>query len=350
MTGQPFLSIIVPVYNGGHTFTTCLSALKEFILQDWELIVVDDGSTDQSAIVAEQLRAIVLKTHGRLGPGAARNLGAQVAKGEYLCFVDADCEVHADTLTTLAQTLNRHPEVDAVFGSYDDTPKASNFVAQYKNLFHHYIHQVSKREASTFWAGFGAVKRSTFLNLNGFNVQRYGRPSIEDIELGYRIKQAGGRIHLAKQVQVKHHKAWSLRGLIKTDILYRGIPWTRLLLSQQSNCVNDLNLGVASRISVIATSLFIPLLLASFFRAEIASLLLANVILLLLLNLEIYYFFYKRRGLAFSIKAIFMHWLYYFYSGISLMLGTLLHLQELIVTKSKSNRKFGRQFADDSIN
>jgi hypothetical protein len=50
-----------------------------------------------------------------------------------------------------------HPEVDAVFGSYDDAPRAPNFIAQYKNLFHHYVHQHGKEEASTFWAGCGTV-------------------------------------------------------------------------------------------------------------------------------------------------------------------------------------------------
>jgi GT2 family glycosyltransferase len=131
----------------------------------------------------------------------ARNLGAKVAQGEYLCFIDADCEVHRETLSNIVTTFQEHPDIDALFGSYDDEPKATNFIAQYKNLFHHYVHQNGQEDASTFWAGCGAIKRSLFLELGGFDVNRYRRPSIEDIELGYRIKQTGSKIYLAKNVQ-----------------------------------------------------------------------------------------------------------------------------------------------------
>ena len=339
MVAHPFLSIIVPVYNGGYAFIYCLSAIEQSKFKNWELIVVDDGSTDQSATVAKKFGATVLKTKGRLGPGAARNLGAQAALGEYLCFIDADCEVNSDTLATLVQTLEHHSEIDAVFGSYDDAPKASNFLSQYKNLFHHYVHQNGNEEASTFWAGCGAVKRSTFLTLGGFDVQRYPRPSIEDIDLGYRFRQAGGKIILAKQVQVKHHKAWYLTSLIKTDVLDRGIPWTRLLLSNKSSFVNDLNLQISSRISVAASYVLLISILASFYKANLSFMALFTTTLLLLLNLKIYRFFYKKRGLVFSIRAIFIHWLYYLYSGVAFILGFLLHSQaqlkkELILVKS----------------
>lgn len=327
MIAHPFLSIIVPVYNGGYAFIYCLSAIEQSKFKNWELIVVNDGSSDQSANVAERFGATVLKTKGRLGPGAARNLGAQAASGEYLCFIDADCEVKSDTFATLVQTLKQHPEIDAVFGSYDDAPKATNFIAQYRNLFHHYVHQDSNEEASTFWAGCGAVKRSTFLTLGGFDVQRYPRPSIEDIDLGYRIRQAGGKITLAKQVQVKHHKAWYLISMIKTDVLDRGIPWTRLLLSNKSNFVNDLNLQISSRISVAASYVLGILLLASFYKPEISFLALFTATLLLVLNMKIYRFFYRKRGLVFSIRAIFMHWLYYLYSGVAFIGGALLYWQ-----------------------
>lgn len=327
MNAHPFLSIIVPVYNGGYAFIYCLSAIEQSKFKNWELIVVDDSSTDHSAIIAEKFGATVLKTNGRLGPGAARNLGAQAASGEYLCFIDADCEVHSDTLTNLVQTLKHRPEIDAIFGSYDDAPKATNFVAQYKNLFHHYVHQNGNEEASTFWAGCGAVKRSTFLTNGGFDVQRYQRPSIEDIDLGYRIRQAGGKIYLAKQVQVKHHKAWDMKSLIKTDVLDRGIPWTKLLLSNKSGFVNELNLQISSRISVAATYVLLILLLASLYKNEITLLALFTATLLLLLNLNVYRFFYEKRGFLFTIRAIFMHWLYYFYSGVAFICGALPHQQ-----------------------
>ncbi len=63
---------------------------------------------------------------------------------------------------------------------------------------HHYVHQQGSEDASTFWSGFGVIKRKLFLKLGGFDIKRYSRPCIEDIDLGYRLKQTGAKIHLAK--------------------------------------------------------------------------------------------------------------------------------------------------------
>src|SRR5436309_3930099 len=171
MDARPFLSVIVPVHNGGEVFARCLTGLARSTFRDFELIVVDDGSTDGSATLAEHFGARVLHTGGKHGPGAARNLGARLARGEYVYFVDADCEVYPVTLSQVAEILRSDSTLEALFGSYDDEPSAGNLIAQYKNLFHHYMHQTSKEQASTFWAGCGAVRRSTFLALGGFDVR-----------------------------------------------------------------------------------------------------------------------------------------------------------------------------------
>ena len=321
---SPLISVITPVYNGGYPFVHSLIALEKTQFHDWELIIVDDGSTDKSFQIAQKFGAKVLTTSGREGPGAARNLGAKVAMGKYLCFIDADCEICGDALSQLAQLVQSRPKLDALFGSYDDAPQATNFIAQYKNLMHHYVHQHSNEDASTFWAGFGVIKRSVFIELGGFDTKRYPRPSIEDIELGYRLKQAGKQIYLAKNLQVKHHKAWKLGNLIKTDIFDRGIPWTKLLIENKSNVVNDLNLKISSRISVVSVyCLLFSLLLAAFYQVILLFFSLIFAAILLYFNWNIYQFFYKKRGLLFALKVIPVHWLYYIYSGIAFIWGTV---------------------------
>ena len=330
MNEFPLISIITPVYNGGYPFICCLLAIEQSHFTDYEHIVVDDGSTDKSAEIARRFGAKVIQTGGREGPGAARNLGGKIAQGEYLCFIDADCEVCNDAISLLAKTLQSKPEIDALFGSYDDAPQAANFMAQYKNLMHHYVHQQGNEDASTFWAGFGVVKRSLFLELGGFDTVQFPRPSIEDVELGYRLKQSGANIYLAKNLQVKHHKAWKLVGLIKTDVFDRGIPWTKLLLSDNSKVVNELNLQTSSRVSLIATYSLIICAIASLFNLAAIIPCLLLMFLLLYLNWDIYRFFYYKRGLIFAIQVIPAHWLYYFYGGISFALGMLSHLKSVL--------------------
>ena len=334
-SSTPLLSIIIPVYNGGRQFKRCLEAIHCSSFKDWELIVVDDSSTDASLAMADAYGARTLKTRGRLGPAAARNAGARLANGHYLYFVDADCEVHPDTLATIAQVFEADPELDALFGSYDDAPSAPNFVAQYKNLFHHYIHQTSRPAASTFWTGCGAIKRSQFLALAGFDTRRYQRPSIEDIDLGYRLKQAGGQIRLAKAVQVKHLKAWSLLNLLKSDIFDRGIPRTRLILKDKT-FASDLNLQTHNRVSVVAVYGLLFALVTTTLQPQ--SLLIALILagLLIWLNWPLYQFFYQKRGLFFALRAIPLHWLYYFYNALSFGCGLLLHFGDHFGLKSKA--------------
>lgn len=332
---SPFFSVIIPVYNAASFLERCLRALVASSFAGWELIVVDDGSTDGSAGIAGRYGARLLATNGRRGPAAARNLGASVATGRYLFFLDADCQLHSTTLATAAAILQADPELDALFGSYDDDPAATTFVSQYKNLFHHYIHQTSNPAAATFWTGCGAIKRTTFLALGGFDAHRYPRASIEDIELGYRLKRAGGRIRLAREVQVKHLKQWTLAGLIQSDVRDRAIPWTRLLL-EQGKAEADLNLKVAHRLSVAAV--LVALLLAAItpWRHRAIWLALLLVGLLLGLNGELYRFFYRKRGSLFTLVAIPLHWLYYLYSPLAAGWATLGYLLRFLSKREKT--------------
>lgn len=82
---KQMISVIIPVHNGGELFRRCLAALKETLYESWECIVVEDGSTDDSAEIAYGHGVRLLTgLSRRLGPAQARNIGAQVAKGDIL--------------------------------------------------------------------------------------------------------------------------------------------------------------------------------------------------------------------------------------------------------------------------
>jgi GT2 family glycosyltransferase len=197
-----------------------------------------------------------------------------------------------------------------MIGSYDDEPFESNFLSQYKNLLHHFVHQTSNIRASTFWGACGAIRRDVFLKIGGFD-KKYRRPSIEDIDLGYRLKKAGYRIYLLKQIQVKHLKHWGIFSLLKADIFYRALPWTDLIFND-GRIIDDLNLKRASRISVIAVFMLRSAVIGSVYSAWILVPMTILIALLLGLNWDLYRFFKEKRGLVFAVKTISWHWLYFF--------------------------------------
>lgn len=323
MTLCPMLSVVVPVHNASHQLACCLRALRASRCRDFELLVVDDCSTDSTPQVIYCQDVRYIRTPHRIGPAGARNLGARHACGRILVFVDADVQVPPEALDLIAGHFARDPQLAAVFGSYDQEPAQPDFFSQYKNLLHHYVHQHSRENAATFWTGCGAIRKDLFEEFRGFNVGRYPRPAIEDIELGHRLRGSGHKVILDKRLQVKHLKRWSLAGMLKSDIRDRAVPWSNLILNS-GEIPRELNLTYPARLSAAGTMLLAVLALALSLSTGLprTSVLLlacgglATVLALIALNYGFYGFLWKRRGFAFAVRAIPIHWLYYFYSGL----------------------------------
>jgi hypothetical protein len=227
----PALSVIVPVRDGAEFLPRCLQSLRasETGGLAWELIVVDDGSTDSSAEIAARFADRLIRLPTPLKASGARNRGADAAQGEILVFVDADVCVHPDALGRIYETFSREGDVAAVFGAYDLSPAAPGLVSQYRNLLHHYVHQREAGEAVTFWTGLGAIRRELFELVGRFDEGE----TLEDIELGYRLSARGCRIVLRPEIQGTHLKRWTLVQMVFTDVRDRGTPWVRLLLARR---------------------------------------------------------------------------------------------------------------------
>ena len=106
---RPYLSVVVPVKNGQSVLPTMLGNLarSELPRESWELIVIDDGSTDDSPAIASEYADLVIRLPGRSrGPGYARNRGVERARGECIVFLDADVVVRPDTLSRIAATMS----------------------------------------------------------------------------------------------------------------------------------------------------------------------------------------------------------------------------------------------------
>ncbi len=333
---HPAISVVIPVRNGASMLSRCLEALRQSRGVDWECIVVDDGSTDDSVGVARRLGARILRAEAPgSGPGRARNLGAAEARAPLLFFVDADVLVRPDTLAEFVALFEENPSIAAAFGSYDTQPAERNLLSQYRNLLHHFVHQSGQASASTFWSGCGAIRRPVFLASGGFDPS-YGRPSIEDIELGYRLRAGGHEIRLAKHIQVTHLKHWRFWSILRTDIFDRALPWTELI-HRSGYLPNDLNLSRSDRVSAVCVVASPVFLVAGFAAPFLWLVCCAALVSLLYLNRSLYRFFLEQRGLWFLLRVLPMHWLYYAYSSLAFAWGTLLAHRPRQITASSSS-------------
>lgn len=329
---EAMLSVIVPVRNGLKVLPQSLAALEASDLPRdlWELIVVDDGSTDETPALAARWADVIVRLPAPShGPGYARNRGVAVARGGVVVFVDSDVVVHQDTLRRIAWSFARDPGLGALFGSYDDRPPAPGTVSRYRNLLHHWHHTRNPGDAETFWAGCGAVRRSVFLKAGGFDEWHYRRPSIEDIELGHRIRMVGERIELRPDIQCAHLKQWSLWNVLRTDLLDRGIPWARLLLQEgKMGQRRSLNLKPIEKINTAFAGLALVGLAAAPVLGRawplLASALLIGVIVAS--NLPFYAFLRRTGGLGFALACVPVHLLYYVLNGVCVVFGWLAHI------------------------
>ncbi len=319
------ISVVVPVRNGLANLQATLAALRASERPPDEILVMDDGSSDETVRID---LGPGIRRHrvpdGPRGPGAARNLGAKLARGQIVFFVDSDVELHPDALGRVEEFFDRNPEHAACFGAYDTHPAARNFISQYRNLLHHFVHRSNAGEASTFWAGCGAVRRDVFLEIGGFD-ERYGSPMIEDIDLGVRLRDAGHRIALVPEIQGSHRKRWTAFSMIRTDIRSRAIPWTRLILERR-DLPRVLNLKMSARVSAALAWTAVAAACAGFFLPRLWPAVPAALLGVVALNFPFYRFLLEERGFLFALASFPWHVLYFLYSSATFALVTAAHV------------------------
>ena len=190
---RPSLSVVIPVHNGGRDFERCLRRLRDSHLADFELIVVNDGSTDDSAAVAERAGAIVVRSRrprARPPPATA----APSRPSAPLGLLPRRRRRRPSPRPSIGRWRGSRPTRASPPSSARTTTRrqAPGLVSQYRNLLHHFVHQQGEfegdiRPVRTFWTGCGMIRREVFLAFGGFDPRLYPRPAIEDIELGYRL-------------------------------------------------------------------------------------------------------------------------------------------------------------------
>ncbi len=317
------MSVIIPARNASATLARCLDALLAQTTVEIEVIIVDDHSTDNTAAIALRYPVELVALPQHAGVSAARNRGAEASHGAILLFLDADVVLAPGGISRVLAGMAR-PQIDALIGSYDGDPEDPSIVSRFKNLAHHHFHQHSRAEAASFWSACGAVRRECFFTAGEFDEKRFKLPSIEDVELGYRMIDRGMRIVLDPELQVKHLKKWTLASLIATDVTRRAIPWT-VLWMERRHLQRDLNFSYDQRIAALVSIAMVAAMVAALAYPDLWFAVGALLIAAYLLNRVLFSLMFSKGGIRLAVGGFFLQQLYYLYSVFSLALGAALY-------------------------
>ncbi|MCJ7612200.1 MAG: glycosyltransferase family 2 protein [Candidatus Aminicenantes bacterium] len=313
---KPDISVIIPMYNAENTVRECLRSIFASQGVRFEVIVVNDASTDDSLSMALQFPCKIISFKSNSMISNCRNIGAHYSESDILLFFDADQIMKTNTLQRFVQVFRDCPDVQAVVASYEmDTP-AEGFFSKFKNIRHHYVHQNADKEGWTLAGGFSSIRKSKFEEMGGFKGLY-----LEDIIMGYKLHRKHNRILFCKNIQVVHLKKYSLRTLLISDVFHRSIPWMQIMLRERI-WKNDLNTGMSNIISVVLAMLILPLCIPLGIKfGAIAAIIIVSASWIMnrgLLRLAFSHFRF-----LFLLKSLIFILFMYFYEGIGAIIGII---------------------------
>lgn len=197
------ISVIVPAFNSEKTIAaTIQSILTQHTNKSFELILVDDGSTDNTSEIAEKFSKTRVLKQQRKGPAAARNLGAKNAQGEILLFIDADCIASRRWLNEMAFPF-RSANVSGVQGAYKSTQ--SELSARFAQIEIEDRYDLIKASKEIDWIGSysAGYRKKDFFEANGFD-ESFPLASGEDPALSFKISSNGKKIVFNENAIVYH--------------------------------------------------------------------------------------------------------------------------------------------------
>lgn len=263
-----FISVIIPSFNSQDKLARLLDSLSNLHNDSYEIIVVDDCSTDNTGITVEDYDVNYIRLDNNSGPAVCRNTGAGAAKGDIFAFTDSDCRVDRSWLVNIASHF-KGSGIDAIMGKLiiddssflGDSISALGFPAGGSIGFDK-IWKVDKDGFTNSLSSCNcAIRREAFKRAGGFD-ETFPYAGGEDSFLAYSLKQSGSRIKYCPDVVVHHQARDSLKGYISWQFK-RGIS-SYIFSSKVKNKHDYMSLRLWSISNVIRDKLFdrkLPLVL-----------------------------------------------------------------------------------------
>jgi len=305
------LSVIIPNRNGEKTIGLCLEALFSSDHDSFEVIVVDDCSTDNSVAIIKQFPCTLVRSQQHQGAAGARNRGARHSAGEVLFFIDADCLVQKNTLATAEQTAKQQGRDVIIGGTYTCRPFDQYFFSLFQSVFIHFSELKNCLNPDYVAAHAMVISADTFRNSGGFPDDFL--PIIEDVEFSHRLRRRGYSLKMEPKLQVRHiFQYGSLADSMKNGFL-KSKYWTIYSLGNRDLLTDSGTASLALKINVL---FFVLVLISVAVYAVVFNVILLFWALMLLLlntfiNRKLFALFFKTGGLFFALRAAMYYMLLY---------------------------------------
>lgn len=205
----PSISIIIPARNAEGHLGRCLKAVFASNISAKDVIVVDDGSSDDTAAIAKEYPCTLIRNEKNKGTSYSRNAGADKAQGDILVFVDSDILIRSDTLSLITSRFEKNPDLFGINGLLDTRHRCDSPVSQFVNLSIHYQHQHFPDYTNAAFTSIFAIRRKVFIEIGGFS-EEYRMPFADDVNIRFKIDSKKPLMLQDRELQVEHLKQFNL--------------------------------------------------------------------------------------------------------------------------------------------
>ncbi|MBT9538161.1 MAG: glycosyltransferase, partial [Nitrospirae bacterium] len=302
------ISVIIPNYNGSSTIGRCLEAAFSSEYDNFEVIVTDDCSTDNSIEIIKEFPCKFISLDKHSGASKARNTGAENSSGKILFFIDADCLLQKNTLASVNKAF-LISENAIIGGTYTAIPYDKDFFSTFQSIFINYSE--TKKEPPDYIPTHAMViARDIFMKSGGFKENFL--PILEDVEFSHRLRKMGYKLTMNSEILVRHIFDFTLIKSMK-NAFRKSLYWTIYSLKNKDLLADS---GTASyELKINVATLFLNALLSMLFFYFKNTAFLISIFLICAVNLSVskglIKAFYKAKGLSFVIATTLYYTLIY---------------------------------------
>lgn len=316
------ISIVIPTYNMATTIGMCLDAAFSSEYENFEVVVVDDHSKDNSVEIIKKYPCKLICLENRSGTSKARNMGALNSSGEIIFFTDADCLLQRDTLSIVNKTFDKSQSDVVMGGTYTRMPYDMSFFSIFQSVFVNYS-ETRHSEPDYIAAHAMIIDAQIFKKSGGFPENFL--PIIEDVEFSHRLRRAGFKFVMNPAIQVQHIFDFSLPRSI-LNAFRKSAYWCMYSLKNRDLLADSGSASIELKVNV--TSFFLILLLVLSWIFAKKSALLYPLPLLCAVNVFInrkqLKAFFETKGIVFaSLATLYYTMLYPLPVGIGTMTGII---------------------------